>query len=322
VPIVSYVSPGDVPDEVVRDLMEKAAQGNEAATEGILKELAEKGALRRLVPKLRRQEDLLDPVTARTLVRTVMWNGGLLPRERTMWGLDSTFTQSAILVDQLLLRIAMGAERDALAEQVIREAEPLPFAFECFRYIRKGKKDPESDRIVSDEAEKAVGRLLVERLKARAVKTPPWREFPQDTPGICWVWGQYGEPGDVTVYLEERFAASPEQVPVFLAAYVPTAWGMESGLPRKGDFERNAYDMVKELIDPEKIVAWLRQIYGPEVGQGDHYQPYTVPFEKRIAIQFGFIQRKVKEEAAVQATESNASVKTPATEDEDSDENA
>ena len=83
---------------------------------------------------------------------------------------------------------------------------------------------------------------------------------------------------------------------LFLTTYVPTAWGMESGLPRKGDFERHAYDMVKELIDPEKIVSPLRDIYGTEVDQGDHYQLDTIPFERRIAIQFGLIHRKVKEE--------------------------
>jgi hypothetical protein len=315
------VPPGDVSDQVMRDLLEKAGQGSEADVDETFKGLAERGALRRVVPKLRRQEDLLNAVAARTIVRTVTRNGHLLPRERTMFGFDSTFTQAAILVGQLLLRVPAGAERDALAEQVIREAEFLPFAFECFRYMRKGKKDPESERIISDVAEREAGRLLVERVKAWATETPPWRELPQDTPGICWVWEQYGEAGDVGTYLETQFAANRQEVPLFLTTYVAAAWGMESGLPRKGDFERNAYDMVRSLIDPERIVGWLREIYGDDVDRGDHYQPDTVPFEKRIAVQFGFIHRKVKEEAQSSASEANSRGENAEVEEDQEDTN-
>jgi hypothetical protein len=312
------VPPGDVSDQVVTAFLRLVDKGSDEDVDGILETLADRSALRRLVPKLRRHEDVLEGPVAGRLAVAIARNAFRLPRERTMFGLDSTFTQAAFLVDRLLLRLSIGTERDGLAERLVREAEPIPFAFECFRYLRMGEKDPESERIVSDDAEKAAGKLLVGRVKARAVETPLWREFPQDTPGICWIWSRYGEAGEVRTYLEERFRENPGDVPVFLTTYVPTAWGMESGLPRKGDFRREAYNMVKELIDPEKIVVWLRDSYGPELDQGDHYQPDTVPFEKRIGIQFAFIHRKVKEEVEAEAVVGgNQSAAEPVEPDDD-----
>lgn len=295
------VPPGDVPDQVVTGFLGLVAKGSDAEVDEIFKTLGERGALRRLVPKLRKHEDVLEGVVAARLARAIARSGGRLPREKTMWGFDSTFSQAGILAGQLLLRIPAGAEREELARRIVQEAEPLPFAFECFRWMRKGEKDPESERVMSEAAEAEVGRILIERTRARAAETPPWRDFPQDCPGICWIWKKYGDPPDVGEYLEARFGENPGEVPVFLTTYVPDAWGMESGLRHKGDFRREAYDMVKDLVDPEKMAAWLRDIYGVEIDHGDHYKPDTVPFERRIAVQFGFIHRKVKEEAQAKA---------------------
>jgi hypothetical protein len=307
------IPPGDVPDQVVTGFLDLVGQGGDADVDEILKALGQRGALYRLIPKLRKYEDVLEGPVAGRLARAIARNGAQFPREKTMWGFDSTFSQAGILVVRLLLRVAAGAEREELARRVVEEAEPLPFSFECFRWMRKGEKDSESERVISDAAEGELGRIVVERAKARAAETPLWREFPQDSPGIFWMWKRYGSPPPVGEYLKMRFTENPAEVSVFLTSYVPDAWGLESGLRHKGDFRREAYDMVRDLVDPEEIAAWLRGSYGAEIDQGEHYQPDTVPFEKRIAIQFGFIHRKVKEQASAEAAPSATPVETEET---------
>jgi hypothetical protein len=86
--------------------------------------------LAQLIRKLRGREEELDPVVVRPLVLTIARNGVILPRERGLWTIGQTFRQAAIFVAHLLRCIPAGQERETLANEVLQDALPLPFAYD------------------------------------------------------------------------------------------------------------------------------------------------------------------------------------------------
>ncbi|MDQ3777116.1 MAG: hypothetical protein M3461_23565 [Pseudomonadota bacterium] len=74
-----------------------------------------------------------------------------------------------------------------------------------------------------------------------------------------------------------RFEANPNEVDSFLDTFVGEAWGMESELQHRADFRRDAYDAVARLIDPDFIVANLKQRYGAELDAPTFYHDSETP---------------------------------------------
>ena len=49
----------------------------------------------------------------------------------------------------------------------------------------------------------------------------------------------------------------------FLESFVGYAWGMESGLPHRADFDRGSYGAVAKLIEPDFTVSNLARCFLP-----------------------------------------------------------
>lgn len=290
------IPPGDIADLEVGTLLDVASQGEADELDRRLARMAETGGMGRLVPKLRRREDLVEPASARHLALAICRNGALVPRERAMLLSDWTFTQAAILVMKLVGRTPAGAEREQLALQGAQVAEPLPFAWECVKWFRKDDQTPENEGVVSAECETALGQCVAGRIRAKAQEGPLYRTFGVDAPRLLWLWSRYGEPAAVGHYLEERLESDPGEVDAFLAAYVGQAWGLESGLPQKADLGRDAYDAISKLIAPEVVMAKLRARYGGELYTPEYHLGDERPYALRLAHQFAHIHRHVTQE--------------------------
>jgi hypothetical protein len=147
----------DVSDQAVTSFLDIAATGDNDELDAVFCRFSARGTLKTLIPKLRRREETLDAATGRCLALAVARNGGLLPREKGMLALDWTFMQAAILVSSSVRRVSVGTDREDLAREVMRTAEPLAFAVECLRWLRKGEKDLESERLLPAAVETELG---------------------------------------------------------------------------------------------------------------------------------------------------------------------
>jgi predicted KAP-like P-loop ATPase len=290
------IPPGDIGDLEVAALLEVARGGEAAEVDRRLAQMAEKGGMRRLVPKLRRLEETVEPAAARALALAICRQGGLVPRERAMLIPDWTFSQGAILVMRLASRIPAGAEREALARQAVETAEPLPFAFECVKWFRKGDETPETERVISAECEEELGRLVAARIRLGAQEEPLYKTFGADAPRLLLLWNKYGEPGEVGEYLKQQMERDASEVDVLLGTFVGRAWGLESGLSHKADLERDNYDAIAKLVDPEFIVAKLKAKYGSELDAPEYRLGDDGPYELRLAHQFVYVHQHVKQE--------------------------
>ncbi len=81
------------------------------------------------------------------------------------------------------------------------------------------------------------------------------------------------------------------------------AWGLESGLAKKAELQRDGYDAITRLIGAEKILAHLRTQYGDAVDSEEYFLSDEIPADKRAAIQFGYIHKQVLQESPTTPSE-------------------
>jgi hypothetical protein len=286
------VPPGDIADlEVVR-LLERLAGMATDEQNAVLDSYAQRNAYPQFIRKLREREDRIDPPAARALAVALARNGHLPPKERGSLFV-TTSMQTGILVAHLLKRVPAGQEREQLAQLAIREAEPLTFGFECIKWMSHSTDRPEADRIVSAECEALVKATLSDRIQARALQEPLYLTFGQGTHALYWTWNAHVGGTAVGDHLRARFAQNPNEVDAFLDTFVGESWGVENGLPRRSDFMRDSYDAIVQLLDPEVIVANLRDRYGADIDTAQFHHDDDVQLARRIALQFAFIHRNV-----------------------------
>lgn len=289
---------GDVSDIDVGKFLEQVATiGGEDANAHI-KALSERGAVPKFIRKLRERENEIEKAAAQQLALAIARNGALIPRERAMLASDWTFMQAGILVARLLKRLPIGQERDAFAQGIIQIASPLPFAFECLKWLRHSEDQSETDRIITAEAEVRLGVALANRISAQAAEFPLYLAFGDDAPRLHWLWNKHSSDQTVQHHLRSRFEAIPSEIDGFLETFVGHSWGAESGLPRRGDFGRDAYNAVAALIEPGFIVGIFRDRYGEELDAPEFHQNDDVPLPLRLARQFTFIHLHVETEKA------------------------
>jgi len=72
---------------------------------------------------------------------------------------------------------------------------------------------------------------------------------------------------------------------------------LESGLSHKGDFERNQFDSIASIIDPEVIYSQLMQLYGDDLEVAkENFCRDADSIDKKVAYQFSYIYHYVKKE--------------------------
>src|SRR3989338_4239670 len=296
------VPAGDVPDLAAEAFIKEIETKKDEEVDEVLKSFSGRNGMSSLVKKLRFKEILIEPKVAPRLALAFARSGGLVPRERQLFS-DWSFSQAAILISELVKKVPAGRNRDNLAKEVVKKAEPLPFAFECMRWLRRDKDKSESERLISDATEKKLGALLADRIKTKAAETPLYKTYGSDTPRLLWVWNEYGNNTEVEAHLKKLFDADPAQVHDILDTYVGVSWGIESGLPSRSEFHRENYDAVAKLISPAFIMEKLKEQHGSELEHPEFHHGRGTPVQKQIAHQFAFIHQKVLNERKLKVPE-------------------
>ena len=279
------VPKGDCPDTAVEDLIRDATT---EPTDALVRELetaATEGRLGKLISKLEARAATIPQASAIALIPVLARMGDRYPREQGFVArFAEPFTRAAILIGKLLEAIPQDV-RERSARQAL-ELAPVPFGVKVFQWMRHHSKDSgEVDRILSDAEEKALGNVLTARICVDAELSPPYVQHPQESSTILWVWLSH-DPGGVKEYLQRRFSEHPDEVPRFLMTYVPSAWGMETGLPARADFGRDSFKSVTSVIDPALVASLLQRLYGDDIGSGEYYMSRDIAIDKHVAHQF------------------------------------
>jgi hypothetical protein len=303
------VPPRDVADQAIEQFLSSLKTLDTERMAGKIKEFTSQNKAERFIFKLRQQEDSVDSKIAEHLAIGLAENATNFPQGKGLFSsITAPFPQAAILVAKLIDRVPFGSDRETLARKIIQEADSIPFAFECFRWMRKDESD-KKDRIVPESIEHELGTMLATRVRDSAKITPPYISSPENSPALFYVWNTFGPPDEVAAYLRTRFASDTKEVLTFLTSYVGLSWGMESGIPHKSEFIRENYDAISKIRSPAEIVTQLKILYDHELDAPQYHHPSDTALEKRIAHQFVFIHNAVQSESqgkAIQETSTDS----------------
>jgi KAP family P-loop domain len=297
------VPPGDLPDSRVAELVEVAGRGVDLAA-AQTRAIVDANGMGTLIRKLRQRETEIGAPAAANLALALAQHGSAVPRERQMLFSDWSFRQAAILIAHLVRQVPIAEERREVALSVVRSAGPLAFGVECFRWLRKSDDQNDAERILPVAVEQELGVALAERIKAAAADGPLYVTYGSDAPRLIWLWSAYGTPKEVGTYLKQQIEANPSTLDELLDVYVGEAWGLESGLPSRSDFERHAYDAITGLLDGQWIYEQLETRYG-DLSSASYHHSDGIPIARQIAEQFAVVHRQVQESQATKQVQND-----------------
>lgn len=198
----------------------------------------------------------MSPVASGNLIRAFAQTGGSFLNPDTLFSFSTVYAHPAILIRKLLLNIPEGQERLSVAGFLMKESEPVSFAFECLRWMRA---DETEDRIFSPETEDELSAILSERIKSLAYRYPVYLTTPQEAPLLLSVWSFLGSKEETTRYLESTFRKEPGNVMQFLKCYMPEEWLEDQENELNGSFLLNLKCSVSGVIDSKLVYNQLEK---------------------------------------------------------------
>ncbi|HEX4583983.1 MAG TPA: P-loop NTPase fold protein [Burkholderiaceae bacterium] len=308
------VPPGDIGDLEVKSLLGSISSSSAPKQDAALQAFARRGAFSRLVHKLHQAAPTMQADTASALALAIARNASLLYGERTRTSmLDSTLGHASRLVTSLVKQTPEVQERSPIARAIAETAEPMTFAFECLRAMRRTSDRAQEDQLLSEDGDQAMRSALVDRIRSQAAATPLHRAFGRAARGLYWLWAQQSS-AEVASDLRQKIQADPAEVDAFLDSYVGEVRESTDGLPEDTAISRETYEAIAELVDPEDVAAALVQRHGPDLGSGDFYRHDVSSAAQRIAHQFLWMHHRAIEESEGQAAampETSAPESTP-----------
>lgn len=287
---------GDISDQAINDFLNFSDNETIDNVAQLLQSFVSQRNADKVISKLRQREKSLSIETSKLLAQALAASGSFFPNPDKMYSFTTAWSQAAILVSQLLRNIPKGKERLETAKNILQLSEPLTFKLECFRWMRSSDDKSEDDKEFSKEDEEQLGRIVAEAVRLDAQSELLYKKYCREAGFLLWIWSKYIDPEETAKYLQESFKED-NNVVEFLKTYLPTAWGLETGLSHKGDFERSQFDSIAAIIDPDIIYNKLLSIYGADLESAkDKFNRDIDSLDKKVAYQFSYIYHYVKKE--------------------------
>lgn len=290
------VPPGDIGDLEVKSLLNGLVESNAPGQDASLQAFARRGAFPRLIHKLQRAAPTMPADVAAALCVAFARNATLARSQRGETStLDSTLSHAGDLITSLVKQIPQVQTRDRIATSIAQIAQPLTFASECLRRMRRTAEHAQEDQILSEDGDRAMRLVVLERIRLQAAEKPLHRTFGCGARGLYWLWAQQSAE-EVAAHLRDRLEADPAEADSLLGSYVGEGSEQADGLRQDADISSDAYDAIAQLVDPRSVAAALERRYGPNLGSGDFYRYDTSGRVQRIAHQFLWLHRRAERE--------------------------
>lgn len=246
------------------------------------------------ISKLHQKIERIPPSGQVKLAISIALFGGRLPNRKELFSFRSPFSRGALLVTYLIEAQTNEDERYGLAIEVINIAEPITFALEVVRWLRR--KETESSAISSDSLRK-ITNALANRIETLATQDLDFfDEYPDQAPHLLWFWGKFGSKENADEYLTEYLTSNIQNVHKLLNSVVPIAYPMDGSPPHKSEFERDQYNYLQSFVDVNMVYELLKTAFGEKLESEQYPYDFGESSELRFAKQFAWIQKKVLNE--------------------------
>ena len=258
-----------------------------------------------VISKLRLIAESIGSEAARSLALVIAKHGELYPNPRGMFPFMGPFSQAAMLVSDLVARVALLegiGKASSLAEEAIQSAEPLDFALEIFSWVRfendegNAEEQDRRDRTIRKplplEHRPRLGLVAVGRIK-EILHTDHVLSSKQLVRYLS-AWATFTSRAESSEYVQQQIASNPSIANWILDGLRPVGWEVESGLSRKSSFERGEYENLRKFVDPQIIWDTLELLYGQYEQTEMIPRDYLEESEKLVADQFRWMHKYVQ----------------------------
>jgi hypothetical protein len=299
----------DIADAKITELIEAAEKSDVGAIDAFFDEIGKRKAWTRCIDKLFARISEFEAVGAKALALGLARQAKTIPKEKGMFSsFMSSSSRAAGLASKLIENIADVPTRVKIAIDAVNEATALSFATDCLRWLSvKGKKNDEKPAL-DEQQQNKLGAVVAARIARAFTENPDYATYGRDVSTLLWIWKRYGTNGDMAAFIGGRIKQNPDEAIRFLDALIGRAYGLESGLSHKHDFDRSEFDAVAVLIGPEIVLEALTKRFGDILKHVTFDKCYELTGDKQTACRFVAIYNKVRQENAAKAGSGAASV--------------
>jgi KAP family P-loop domain len=304
----SYGIPiGDLADSDLRRFLANIKEETPEEAAQNLAILFEKASAKRFIEKIRPLETTFDAETARAVAYAISDTSNKLPDPLAgpMSGIVSAFGQAAMHIANALVRMP-SEERLPVVRRIISASPSLPFASEVLRWSRivSGQDVAEDARALTEDQVSELEVALAERIAEEAGEQPLFISMPRYAPQLYYDWLRGAGRLAVEQHLASAIAGDIEASLALVRAFMPTAWSMETGLPVGSQVERNTYDSIAGLLDPQALVDVFGEAFPNTIAAELPDDTYDLgPDDERIALRWVRIHRAVQTQTVVNPDE-------------------
>jgi len=311
----TYAIPrGDISDQVIQGLSDDCEKWNMAfdRESNPLNEILSPASSETLIKKLRHKSGGINAAASIALAVAITQKSDEISNPEVLFSWTTPFSQAAMLVSDLIQNLPK-LERIDLAKKCIDIASILEFKLEVFRWLKREDEDkPEKDAFSEkniDEIGKHLGKVIADRFKEKKDIT---QLAPTSIPTIFWTLNKFVEKGFVNDHVADLILKDPESLIRIIDAYVPTAWGAESGVSHKSDFERDQYNSLTSVLDPSTVLCAIEKYFPKAMNVSDDFpRLYDDDAEKGLLFleQFVWLHQYVLRESESQDVENESGEK-------------
>lgn len=282
----TYAVPrGDVADAAVEEVVDRAARG-EDVLDSVLSAIRS-GATEVFIRKLRRREKQLTPEAAPALVRAVSAASAEIQVTSALFTGDLEFRQAAILVSQLLARLA-PEQQDALLMEIAR-GPSLLFPVHVFVHSMPDEREPGW----LTPARHAPALAIVHERTVSAAREGRLEELSKGRIGM--VLGHLRVNLDAAALetlrqqISEWIAADPSAPAALLRSHSPLT---DRG---PGDFGADGYRALASVVDCDLLLERLKEVHGDGIEVDEYERGWDdsgQDVDRRHAMQFAWLHRR------------------------------
>ena len=298
----TYAIPrGDISDKAIQDLSDNSEKWDKSyqLESNPLNKVLSASTAETLIKKLRNKSGEISPDASTALAVAVAQKSDIIINPDVLYSWTTPFSQAAMLVSDLIQNIEKK-DRVPLSKSCIDCSPSLKFKLEIFRWLKREEEDkPEKDAFSNsciDNIGKHLGNILSDNLGGSEDVT---RLAPKSIPTIFYMLNKFVRDKYVDDYVKRLISIDPETLIRILDSYVPTAWGMESGVSHKSDFERKQYNSLTSELDAEIILDTIQESFPKAMNVSDDFPRLYDDAEKGLLFleQFVWLHNYVLKES-------------------------
>ena len=213
-----------------------------------------------VIIKLRQRDVDLNEASSYSLAIAIAQKNQLFPNPNTLYSFLNPFAQAAMLISSLIQNQSIN-NREKLACDCIDNSPSLDFKLEIFRWLKRKDDDKPEQEAFSDESINIIGKHLGNSIIKELGDTDITLVYPNLVSYIFYILNKYVNHNFANDYITKQILKDDLVLVRILESYVPTSWGMESGLPHKSNFEREQYNHLAEVLDTKIIIENLEKYF-------------------------------------------------------------